>query len=154
MRFWIVAIAATMVLAAPAQAASCPDAGAWTNAERHRAARLPDLRFALKPGTVTGISLLPKDEVRFAVGDVTRTGYAGVAAVDVATAGTLQVLVSNRTFVDLVRDGKALELAGEPGHSDCPGAHKSLTFAVTPGRYLLQLSGSAERDIAIAILTR
>lgn len=154
MRFPIVGVLAALGLglSASAQAASCPDPAAWAKPEHHRAARSAEVQFALKPGAITGIGLLPQDQVMFAAGAVTRTGYAGIAAIDVAEAGTLRLLVSNRTFVDLVRDGRALELAGAPGHADCPGARKTLSFAVTPGRYLVQLSGSAEKDVTIAIL--
>jgi hypothetical protein len=149
-------IAAALIagIAAPAWAADCPAPAAWAKPERHIAARSPAMKFALKPGTSSQIGLLPQQQVKFAVGKVTRKGFAGLAAIDVAKAGTLRLLVSNRTYVDLVRDGKALDLTGEPAHPDCPGVRKALDFTVKPGRYLVQLSGSEDRTIKLATIQR
>ena len=143
-----------LIFSGPAAAADCPNPAAWAKPEQHRAARTPDLKFALKPDTSHELTLLPHDQVTFAVGQVTRKGNAGVAAIDVPRAGTLTVMASNRTFIDLIRDGKVLELSGEPAHPDCPGVRKALTFKVMPGRYLLQLSGSEEPVTQIATILR
>ena len=138
----------------PAWAADCPAPADWAKPERHLAARAPAMKFALMPGTSYQIALLPPEQVKFAVGSVTRKGFAGLAAVDVVKAGTLRLLVSNRTYVDLVRDGKALDLTGEPAHPDCPGVRKALDFTVKPGRYLIQLSGSQDSTIKLATTLR
>lgn len=150
MRFTILAL----MLAGPAVAADCPNPAGWAKPEQHRAARSPDLKFALKPDASYELALLPQDQVKFAVGEVRRKGLAGVAAIDVPKAGTLTVMAGNRTFVDLVRDGKALDLSGEPAHPDCPGVRKALTFKVSPGRYVLQLSGSEDATVRLATTLR
>jgi hypothetical protein len=147
---------AAMVLAAPAAgwAQSCPKPQDWAKPERHLAARVPQMKFALKPGGVVLIGLLPQEQVKFAAGKATRKGYAGLAAIDVPRAGMLQVSLSNTTFVDLVRGGKALDLAGEPKMQGCAGVRKTLAFKVTPGRYLVQLSGSPDKAVRIATSLR
>jgi hypothetical protein len=96
------------------------------------------------------IGLLPQGDVKFAAGKATRNGYAGLAAIDVPRAGTLQVAVDNKTYVDLVRGTKPLALAGEPKMKGCAGVQKVLEFKVAPGRYLVQLSGSPDKSVKIA----
>jgi hypothetical protein len=149
MRFAI-ALALTAGLAGPVWAETCPSPQGWAKPERRLAARTPDMKFGLKPGGTVQIGLLPQNAVKFAAGRVTRKGYAGMAALDVAKAGTLQLVLDNKTYVDLVRDGKALPLAGEPHAHGCPGIQKALDFKVTPGRYLVQLSGSPAQSVKIA----
>lgn len=150
MRFLILAA----LLAGPAVAANCPNPASWDKPLRYQAARPPAMKFALKPDTSYELTLSPQDQVKFPVGQVTRKGHAGVAAIDIARAGTLTVMISNRTFLDLARDGAVLNLIAEPGHPDCPGVRKALNFTVTPGRYLIQLSGSEERVTKLTTMLR
>jgi hypothetical protein len=138
----------------PAWAQNCPKPQDWAKPERHLAARAPEMKFALKPGSVVQIGLLPQAAVRFAAGKPSRKGYAGIAAIDVPRAGTLQLSVGNKTFVDLVRDGKPLALAAEPKTKACPGVQKTLDFKVASGRYLVQLSGSPDRSVKLATSLR
>lgn len=149
MRLLIVA-ALLAGLAAPARSETCPKPQGWAKPVRHLAARTPDMKFALKPGSSVQIGLLPQTQVRFASGKAARKGYAGLAAIDVPKAGTLQLVLDNKTYVDLVRDGKVLRLKGEPKGHGCPGIQKELHFNVTPGRYLVQLSGSPDRTVKLA----
>ncbi|HYZ48776.1 MAG TPA: hypothetical protein VE567_07775 [Sphingomonas sp.] len=150
----LIAAAFIAGLAGSAWAADCPNPQSWAKPERHVAARSSAMNFALKPGAVSQIALLPRERVTFATGRASRKGYAGLAAIDVAKAGTLHVLVGNRTYVDLVRGGKPIALAAEPAHPGCPGVRKALEFAVQPGRYLVELSGSTERKVMIATSLR
>jgi len=146
-----VLIAALMLVGSgPVWAQSCPKPQDWAKPERHLAARAPEMKFALKPGSTVLIGLLPQGEVKFAAGKASRKGYAGLAAIDVPKAGTLQLAVDNKTYVDLVRGGKPLALAGEPKTRGCAGVQKILGFKVAPGRYLIQLSGSPDKSVKIA----
>ncbi|MFD1612118.1 hypothetical protein ACFSCW_09930 [Sphingomonas tabacisoli] len=141
-------------ISSPAWATDCPNPQGWAKPERHLAARSPDMKFGLKPGGTAQIGLLDQNQVKFAVGKATRKGYAGLAALDVAKAGTLEIVLDNKTFVDLVRDGKALDLASEPKGHGCPGVQKALDFKVTPGRYVVQLSGSPDKSVKMGTVLR
>jgi len=152
MRLLIAAI--LLAGSSPAWAQSCPKPQDWAKPERHLAARAPEMKFGLKPGGTVQIALLPQNEVKFAAGKATRKGYAGLAAIDVPKAGTLQLALDNKTYVDLVRSGKPLALAGEPRMKGCHGVPKMLAFKVAPGRYLVQLSGAPGTSIRIATSLR
>jgi hypothetical protein len=150
-----VLIAAVLLMGSgPAWAQACPSAQDWAKPERHLAARTAEMKFALKTGGTVQIALLPQAMVRFAAGKATRKGYAGLATIDVPRAGTLEVSLDNKTFIDFVRGGKALDLAAEPREHACPGVQKTLAFKVTPGRYLIQLSGSPDKAVKIATRLR
>lgn len=153
MRLILVALLAAGA-AGPGWAQDCPNPQGWAKAERHLAARTPDMRFALKPGGALRIGLSPPARVKFAAGRPSRRGYAGMAAIDVAKPGTLSLATGNSVYVDLVRNGKALPLAREPKTNGCPGIRKMLDFKVLPGRYLVQLSGSPARSVRIATSLR
>lgn len=146
--------AALLAGSGPAWAQSCPKPQDWAKPERHLAARAPEMKFGLKPGGTVQIALLPQNDVKFAAGKATRKGYAGLAAIDVPKAGTLQLALDNKTYVDLVRDGKPLALAGEPRMKGCRGVQKTLDFKVAPGRYVVQLSGSPDKSVRIATSLR
>jgi hypothetical protein len=150
----LIAAAAVLAGASPAWAQNCPKPQDWTKPERHLAARVPEMKFALKPGGTVQIGLLPQEQVRFAAGKPSRKGYAGLAAIDVPRAGILQVAVDNKTYVDVVRAGKPLALVGEPKTKGCTGVQKILEFKVAPGRYLVQLSGSPDKTVRIVTSLR
>lgn len=147
----LIAVAMLAGFAGPAFAEACP--AGWSKPERHLASRTPLMKFALKPGAAVEIGLLPPDQVTLANGQA-RKGYGGLAAIDVTRAGTLRVILTNKTYVDLVRGGKTVPLAAKSHTQDCPGASKTLEFAVQPGRYLMELSGSPDRSVRMATVLR
>lgn len=144
-------------LAAPASAQNCPSVPTWERPERHLAARSADMRFALKPGRAVELGLRPRGEVRLA-GTAGRrpqsSSYAGLAALDVAKAGKLEIVLSNRSYVDLVREGRVLRSASHRDTPGCTGMRKAVTFDVTPGRYIVQLTDAPERSVKFATLMR
>ncbi len=146
-----------MFTATPAFAQSCPSPTGWAKPERHLAARTPDLKFGLATDTSTEIGLLPAEQVKLAVapGRPARAGStAGMAALDVRKGGTLDVILSAPVYVDLVRDGRVLKSTGHVDLKACPGLRKSVSFAVVPGRYIVQLSDGRDKSVKMATLMR
>lgn len=143
-----------LTFAGPALAQQCPQPQGWSKPERHAAARLPRFRFALKPDTTAQLDLLVQRSVVLA----TKEGkegwmdrFAGLAAIDVEKAGKLEVLLSDRAYIDLVRDGTTLQSV-DHRRVNCNGIYKSVSFDVLPGRYALQITGSGARSIRVATL--
>ncbi|RXF70338.1 hypothetical protein [Hansschlegelia zhihuaiae] len=68
-----------------------------------------------------------------------------------AEAGVYQFTMTDRVWIDVVQNGKALEEAGFSGVLDCDGARKSVRFELDDGPVTVQLSGSPARTTAIAI---
>lgn len=147
----------SFLLASPAVAQTCPAPAGWDTPAKHLAARAPEMKFALATGTSNQIELRAAKDVKFAVASDRQpkpNTSAGLAALDVAKAGKLDVILSNRTFVDLVRDGKIVKSTGHASLATCPGFRKLVTFDVQPGRYVVQLTDAPERSVRIATILR
>lgn len=147
----------TMLFAAPAVAQTCPAPAGWDAPAKHLAARSPDMKFALATGTSVQLELRASKDVQFAVASDRKpkaNSLAGLAALDVAKAGKLDVILSNATYVDLVRDGKTLKSTGHASLATCPGFRKSVSFDVVPGRYIVQLNDAPERTVRMATVLR
>lgn len=124
----------------------------WDKPRPARAAIVPSMRYALSQGQTADLALAPVARVRFAAkpGRKPSPGsFAGLAAVDVKRGGTIAIALSSRAYVDLVRGGKAL---GSVSHSDaCGSLRKTVVFAVTPGRYIVQLADAPDRRVRMFI---
>lgn len=147
----------SVILATPALAQTCPSPPGWAKPVRHLAARTPEMRFALATGMTARLELRAARDVKLAAPTTRKVkprSSAGLAAVDVAKPGKLEVILSNATYVDLVRDGKILQSTGHTDLRSCPGIRKSVTFDVVPGRYTVQLIDAPERSVLIATTLR
>lgn len=146
-----------ILVAAPAVAQTCPAPSGWDVPAKHLAARSPDMKFALATGTSAQLELRANKDVQFAVDSGRKpkaNSSAGLAAVDVAKAGKLDIILSNATFVDLVRDGQILKSTGHSSLATCPGFRKLVSFDVVPGRYIVQLNDAPERTVRMATVLR
>ena len=137
---------------AAAAAATCSLPAGWTTPAPVRAAITREMRFALKPGKAYSLSLAPAPAVRLA--GQTRhipkpRTWAGLAAIDVTTRGKLTIALSSATYVDLIRDGVTLTSIDHARTEACPSMHKTVTFDVVPGRYLVQLTDAPDRNVVI-----
>lgn len=145
------------VLASPVMAQTCPAPAGWDAPTKHLAARAPEMKFALATGTSNQLELRGAKDVKFAVASDRKpkaNTSAGLAGLDVTKAGKLDVILSNGTYVDLVRDGKILKSVSHASLASCPGFRKQVTFDVTPGRYVVQLTDAPERTVRMATILR
>lgn len=101
-----------LLVATPGFAQTCPSPAGWAKPARHLAARTAEMKFALTTGTSTQLELRAGKDVKLAAKadrkPKPRTS-AGLAALEVAKAGKLDIILSNATYVDLVRDGRVLK---------------------------------------------
>ena len=82
---------------------------------------------------------------------------AGVFAVDVTTPGVYRVALGAAAWVDLLAAGegssgmKALASVAQGHGPDCSTVHKFVDFKLTPGRYVLQVSGAKTPTLAVMV---
>ena len=144
--------ALTMLAAA---AMACPAVPGWDKPAPHVAARVTEMKFALAPNTASRLRLLKANQVKLATPSrARRNTSAGLAAIDVPRAGALDVVLSNASYVDLVRDGEPLRSTAHRMTTGCTGMRKVVSFAVTPGRYVVQLTGAPEGNVVIGTMLR
>jgi hypothetical protein len=160
-------LAALLLLAAaPALAAEEPsgcDKFKW-NIDHERAALTAPDRVKLASGAelaalpATGITLaltapgeakLPTPPER-APKEGTFAGFASVKAAP--KAGLYTISMSAGAWVDVVQDGHFLKPKAFSGATDCDGIRKTMKYELSATPLVLQISGTKEDSISIAIL--
>jgi len=140
---------AAVPVACPTPAAPLPAAMAgWRAPVQATAGR------ELAIGRAARVSLEPVTAVRFAAAPE-RSGKpgdrGGTYAFRIASAGTYRVALDSAAWVDVVGGGKPVALAAH-GHGDrCAGIRKMVDYRLTPGRYVLQLSGTAQPAAVVMV---
>jgi hypothetical protein len=159
-------IALALLCAAPARAAEEPsgcDKFKW-NIDRERAALTAPDRAKLASGAElanlpsTGLTLgliapaeakLPSPPDR-APKEGTFAGFATFK--NPPKAGIYTVSLSAGGWVDLVQDGHALKPKAFSGATDCDGIRKTMKYEIGASPLVLQVSGTKENSISVAIL--
>jgi hypothetical protein len=159
-------IALAFLATAPAWAAEEPsgcDKFKW-NIDHARAVLTAPDRVKLASGgelaalPSTGITLglrapadakLPTAPERAPKGD----SFAGFASFKTTPkAGIYTISLSAGGWVDLVQDGHALKPTAFSGATDCAGIRKTMKYEISAGPFVLQVSGTKQDSISIAIL--
>jgi hypothetical protein len=132
--------------------------------ERERAAlTAPDrvklssgAELAAVPATGITLSLLPPAEAKLptsperAPKDGTFEGFASFKAVP--KPGIYTVSLSAGAWIDVVQDGHALKPKGFSGATDCDGIRKTMKYEISAGPLVLQVSGTKDNAVSVAIL--
>jgi hypothetical protein len=159
-------IALVLLAAVPARAAEEPsgcDKFKW-NIDRERAALTAPDRVKVASGSEvaalpsTGMTLgliapadakLPSRPER-APKEGTFAGFTSFKAPP--RAGTFTVSLSAGGWVDVVQDGHALKPKAFSGATDCDGIRKTMKYEISASPFVLQVSGTKENSVSIAIL--
>jgi len=160
-------VAALLLLgAAPAWAAEEPsgcDKFKWP-IERERAAlTAPDRaklssgnELAAMPSSGITLALVPPADAKLpspperAPKEGTFAGFASVRTAP--KAGLYTVSLSAGGWVDVVQDGHFLKPKGFSGATDCVGIRKTMKYELSASPFVLQVSGTRENSVSIAIL--
>ena len=79
--------------------------------------------------------------------------FAGFASVKTAPkAGLYTVSLSAGGWVDVVQDGHFLKPKAFSGATDCDGIRKTMKYELSAAPFVLQVSGTRENSVSIAIL--
>lgn len=107
---------------------------------------------AIGQGSV--LALAPSDAVTFAVAPAKLPAagtFSGTVSFAVKAAGTYRVALSGPVWVDVIGGGKAL-VSVTHGHGPaCSPVKKMVDFALTPGRYALQLTGAKTANVTVLV---
>jgi hypothetical protein len=162
----LVFIALLLFVSAPAFAAEEPsgcDKFKWP-IDRERAALTASDRAKLASGSeqaalpATGITLalvapadakLPTPPER-APKEGTFAGFTTFKAA--AKAGLYTISLSSGAWVDVVQDGHFLKPKAFSGATDCDGIRKTMKYELAASPFVLQVSGTEQDSISIAIL--
>jgi hypothetical protein len=78
--------------------------------------------------------------------------FAGFTSVKSLKAGIYTVSLSTGAWIDLVQDGHNLKPKAFSGATDCDGIRKTVKFELSASPFVLQVSGTKDTSISIAIL--
>ena len=79
--------------------------------------------------------------------------FAGFASIKAAPkAGLYTVSLSSGGWLDVVQDGHFLKPKAFSGATDCDGIRKTMKYQLSASPFVLQVSGTRENAISIAIL--
>jgi hypothetical protein len=78
--------------------------------------------------------------------------FAGFISVKSIKAGIYTVSMPTGAWIDLVQDGHALKPKAFSGATDCDGIRKTVKFELSASPFVLQLSGTRDNSISVAIL--
>ena len=157
-----IALALFAALAAEPAFAACEDS-AWntTAIMAHLAAAIPpvaDQPLDRASGPGLAISLSPVADVAFEAQPErpprNPDPRGAVLHFGAGAAGTYQIALSQRAWIDIIQDGKYLAPIAFVDFRDCPDLHKIVAFDIGAGPFTLQLSDATTRSIAAAIAPR
>jgi molybdate transport system substrate-binding protein len=111
---------------------------------------------AIQSGQLYETELVSQTKVRFASPPgkttVAEGSYAGLLKLPPVSSGTVRVTLNEAAWVDVVDGTHVLESVRHTGSHDCSLVRKSVEFSVRPeGALLLQISGSTEENISLAV---
>ena len=75
----------------------------------------------------------------------------GMLSLTITLPGTYRVAIGTGAWVDLVRRGKALKSIAHDHAPACSAFRKMVDFALTPGRYVLQMEGSKDANTPVLV---
>jgi hypothetical protein len=67
-------------------------------------------------------------------------------------AGLYTISLSSGGWVDMIQDGRLLKPKAFSGATDCDGIRKTMKYELSAAPFVLQISGTAQTAISIAIL--
>jgi hypothetical protein len=139
-----------------AQPSCPPPPAAWgANVPLNAAVASADLSSArLSFDRAATVNLHPVGEVRFAAPTERRgdaSSYGGMLQLDVREAGTYQISLSAGVWIDVLKDGNAVASTAHGHGAECSGVRKMVSFALQPGRHVIQLSGNKDETIKVLV---
>ena len=108
----------------------------------------------IDPGETATIRLSPQGELVYPVAPPlphAPANHGAILSVDIDEPGLYHVAIGAPGWVDMVRDGKALPLAGERAGPPGSGIAKIADFDLAVGHYALALSGMTAGEVSVAI---
>lgn len=171
MRWWSVLLVpmAAACVSVPASSAeetaeaACPDERAdipaeWTGWDKARplvaVSTQGDLGAPFAVREAVDLTLRPDPEVTYVTlpkGAGEASSFGGLAAVHVESAGRYSVGLSKPAWIDLTRDGKPTESVAHGHGPACSPIYKAVAFDLTPGDYVVEISGNETADIRVML---
>ncbi len=137
--------------------ASLPPALAgWTGrAPLAAAVSAADVGKAVLPiGKGVDAALKPNGEITFPILPAKPGGsvsHGGLFGIHVETAGDYQVSLGSGAWIEVVRDGALVESTAHAPGPACTSLRKTVVFPLTPGDYILEITGNGDLTLPVMV---
>jgi hypothetical protein len=111
----------------------------------------------LTVGKAANVALPSTADVKYATQPEKPGGsvsHGGMVAFRIAEAGTYRVALGSGAWIDVLKNGKAIESTAHGHGPECSTIRKVVDFPLTPGRYVLQISANADAQIGVMVARR
>lgn len=111
-------------------------------------------KAALVPGQAYTAALAPTPDVTYVVQPEKPGGTVskgGLFSLKVETAGSYVIALGAGAWIDLLKDGQAQRSTAHGRGPACSTVRKMVTFDLTPGDYVVQISANAEASLPILV---
>lgn len=115
-----------------------------------------DLGAAFAVGQAIDLTLRPDPEVAYVSlpkGAGEESSFGGLALVHVDRAGRYSVGLGAPAWIDLTRDGTPAESVAHGHGPACSPIHKAVVFELTPGDYVVEISGNEVAEIRMMLVS-
>lgn len=112
------------------------------------------VKAALPLGKGVDAQLKRNGEVAFPVLPAKPGGsvsHGGLFEIPVEAAGDYQVSLGTGAWIEVARDGAAVEATAHAPGPPCASLKKTVVFPLVPGRYLLEISGNADPVLPLMV---
>jgi len=77
--------------------------------------------------------------------------YGGLFGFTVTEAGTYRVALGSGAWIDVVKDGVAIESSAHGHGPDCSEVRKMVDFPLEPGSYTLQVAANGQPSLPLLV---
>lgn len=110
----------------------------------------------IKINQAYALTLVPATQAEYTVAPemVAPGSFGGLLMLTVDKAGVYSVGISDKIWVDVIRDGQALRSVAHQEGAPCGAIHKTVDFQLDPGHYTIQLSNAPAATATVEIIAK
>ncbi len=108
----------------------------------------------LTVGKASYVGLINTPKMQYVLRPVNEGGtvsYGGIFKVEIKDSGVYRIVLGNASWIDLVKDGKAVLSVKHQGGPEGSGIRKIVDYPLEAGVYTLQLSAGGDSVTAILV---
>lgn len=103
----------------------------------------------IRPGQGVRVALHPAHHLKLDPAPKSTGSNGGTLTLVIEQAGTYRIGLGGPVWIDLIRNNKALSSSAHAHGPKCSGIRKLVTFELSPGNYVVQLSGSDADSVSL-----
>jgi hypothetical protein len=103
----------------------------------------------IRLGQAVRVALHPAQHLKLDPAPKRAGPHGGTLTLVIAQAGTYRLALGAPVWIDLIQNNKALASSAHAHGPKCSGIRKTVTFNLSPGNYVVQLSGSDADSVSL-----